>query len=77
MRWREKARETLIQLRPKVDMSNIGEARRLVFDAYPFGAREYTPYKIWCEEVRKCFPGLYPKRKVNPALDKPLPGLEG
>lgn len=21
-----------------------------VFDAYPFGARDYYPYRVWCEE---------------------------
>lgn len=74
MTWREKARSVLVELRPKVDKSNLGEARRLVFDAYPFGRRQNTPYKIWCQEVRKCFPWLHPHRqRANLAYERELP----
>lgn len=27
-------------------------AAQAVFDAYPFGARQYHPYKVWCKRVR-------------------------
>ena len=60
MSWREKASQTLHELRPRVDMENLPEARRVIREAYPFGMRKFTPYKVWCEEVRKAFPGLYP-----------------
>lgn len=28
------------------------EARKWCNDRYPFGAREYSPYKVWLEELR-------------------------
>jgi hypothetical protein len=24
-----------------------------LFDAYPFGERKYTPYKIWLDEIKR------------------------
>ncbi len=65
--WRAKARTVLLGLRDKVDMADLPAARKTIKEAYPFGERAYTPYKVWCEEVRKCFPGLYPSRKPEPS----------
>ena len=31
---------------------------------YPFGERDYHPYKIWCDEMRRTFPK--PKKKPEP-----------
>ena len=31
---------------------NPQDARKWCNDRYPFGAREYSPYKIWLEELR-------------------------
>jgi len=55
MSWRDEAKAVLRALDLRKDDP---EARRKVFDAYPFGAREYTPYKVWCEEVRRAYPWL-------------------
>lgn len=29
------------------------EIRQALRDAYPFGEREYHPYKIWCDEIQR------------------------
>lgn len=28
------------------------EIRKALRDAYPFGVRQYWPYKVWCNEIR-------------------------
>jgi hypothetical protein len=52
-RWRQYA-APIIQ---KVLNENIGktdaEKRAALREAYPFGEREYHPYKIWCDEVKR------------------------
>ena len=51
--WRRRSREvieaTLAALPPD---ATLADKRRALRDAYPFGERRYTPYKIWCVEVR-------------------------
>jgi len=56
-RWRIIARLTLDKLALRKD-DPIGEVKRKIFDAYPFGERRYTPYKIWLEEVHRCYPWI-------------------
>ncbi len=41
------------------------EMRQAVFDAYPFGVRSYSPYKIWLDEAGKW---------INQWLDDRTPG---
>lgn len=52
--WRDKARwviySTLRDLPEGTDKKII---RTLLRKAYPFGAREHWPYKVWCDEVRR------------------------
>jgi len=66
--WRSRSVVALLPLlnpvRDLIEKGELKEARKMVKDAYPFGQREYTPYKIWCEEVRRYLPGLYPQRKI-------------
>jgi len=64
--WRARSVQALVPLlneaRGLVAKGKLTEARALVKKAYPFGRRERWPYKIWCEEVRRYIPGLYPRR---------------
>jgi len=53
--WRQRAAQVLAGLRLK---EGDPDAKRKVFDAYPFGPREYTPYKVWLEMVRRYYPWL-------------------
>jgi len=64
--WRQRAIEVLTSL-PITRDTDPEESKRILFDAYPFGAREMTPYKTWCEEKRRIYWWLY---KHN---QKPLP----
>lgn len=70
-RWRIYARKVL------TPMFEEGKqpTRRELIDAYPFGTRNYTPYKIWLEEVRWFKAGCPDKSRI-PAGAVPLPGQE-
>jgi hypothetical protein len=44
-----------------------------LFESYPFGERNYTPYKIWLEQV-KWFKAGCPRKGAK--IDAALPGQE-
>lgn len=46
--------------------ATLVDKRNALRDAYPFGPREYSPYKTWCRQVRKAL-GL---PKHNKKVDK-------
>ena len=62
--WRQRTVEVLNAL--EIERGDP-EVKRKIFDAYPFGAREYTPYKTWLEECHRIYWWAYPRRQ------KPLP----
>ena len=64
--WRQRAVEVLDALPIDKD-TDPDEARNVIFRAYPFGDRHYTPYKVWNEEKQRLYYWLYPKKQ------KPLP----
>src|SRR3990167_983365 len=47
--WRERTDYVLARL---FDNGNFTPSPKEIFDAYPFGMRHYTPYKIWLEQVK-------------------------
>ena len=67
--WKESASRTLEPL----FKDGRQPTKQELYDAYPFGMREYTPYKVWLEQIdwfkRGC-PG-YRRQQVEP-----LPGQE-
>ena len=72
--WRDLADRTLAPL----FADGHTPTKQELFDAYPFGMRKYTPYKIWLEQVkrwREASPLRRPPfgRPVKPAV---LPGQE-
>lgn len=48
--WRIKAREVLATIPTGLDKK---ATERLILKAYPFGDRQFHPYKIWLEEVKQ------------------------
>jgi len=32
---------------------SLKELRKLLKEAYPYGVRQYHPYKVWCDEIKK------------------------
>jgi hypothetical protein len=57
MSWRETANAVInevIQQNPELDPFSP-EMEKLIRAAYPFGERNYHPYKIWCSAVNRHF----------------------
>ncbi len=48
--WRDRADITLSTL---FIVGHSAPTQQEVFDAYPFGERAYTPYKVWLEQVKR------------------------
>jgi hypothetical protein len=72
--WRATSEDVLLSLGIDRD-TDPEEARRLVYDAYPFGIRKHHPYRIWNDTKRALFPWLF-KAKQRPLPDwlKPKEG---
>lgn len=52
MTWRDMAYKVTHETLAKLPASaTLEERKAALFEAYPFGAREYTPYRIWRQEV--------------------------
>lgn len=61
MTWRDYAtpiianviQETVGTQRPPYTPEQVKKIRKNLLEAYPFGERQYHPYKIWLSEIRR------------------------
>lgn len=61
MTWRQRSAEAIARVRAAYPTVTGAELRKLLRDAYPFGPRQYHPYKAWLAEVRRaCGPASAP-----------------
>ena len=51
--WREKAAPVIARVIAENKDKSLKEIRKALYYAYPFGQREYHPYKIWLDECAK------------------------
>jgi hypothetical protein len=51
--WRDHARRVIAQVIADVGRDDPGRLKRALFDAYPFGERQYHPYRIWLDEIKR------------------------
>lgn len=53
--WRQKARPIVADIlrQAKAEGWTEKDVRRALREAYPFGPREYHPYKIWLDEIAR------------------------
>lgn len=49
--WRNKARPIIARVLKENKGADEQTIKRALRDAYPFGPREYHPYKIWLDEI--------------------------
>lgn len=71
MTWRDEARPIIASVIAEIGTSDERQLRAALRKAYPWGPREYHPYKIWLDEIRvqlgkKTFP-LIRKQAGKPA----------
>jgi hypothetical protein len=52
MSWRDYARPIIQQVLKETKGQDEKVIRKALRDAYPFGARQYHPYKIWLDEIK-------------------------
>ncbi len=78
--WRDSARPIIARVLNETAGKPEADIKKALYDAYPFGMREYHPYKIWLDEIRvqrglkKVYQrGHHPKKVVvDPAQEKLL-----
>jgi hypothetical protein len=51
--WRDDAVPIIAKVLKEKEGCTEREIRKALREAYPFGQREYHPYKIWCDEIRR------------------------
>jgi DNA-binding NarL/FixJ family response regulator len=51
--WRTTAARVIADVVKNIGLSDHKALRKALRDAYPFGERKYSPYKIWCDEVNR------------------------
>lgn len=51
--WRQRATPIIARVISEVRTTDLKALRRKLREAYPFGLREYYPYKTWCDEINR------------------------
>lgn len=72
--WREAARRTIHRVAAEAKRDNPAitepELRKMISDAYPFGPRQYHPYKMWLSEVKAFFASPETRKDRPPVIEK-------
>jgi murein L,D-transpeptidase YafK len=78
-RWRTRAREVIAEVEQEHRNATLAEFKAALKAAYPFGQRQYGPYKIWCQEQRYAIARFRARTEPQPCTPQTgdLPGLEG
>lgn len=50
--WRDGARPIIAEVLEKTKGCDESIIKKALYDAYPFGERQYHPYKIWLDEIK-------------------------
>jgi hypothetical protein len=50
--WREAAKAIIQEVLKETNGRTEKKIRKVLTEAYPFGARQYHPYKIWLDEIK-------------------------
>lgn len=51
--WRDRCAPIIEKVLKETKGQGEAEVKKALFDAYPFGMRQYHPYKIWLSEIRR------------------------
>jgi hypothetical protein len=50
--WRDSCRPIIAKVLKENNGKPESVIKKALFDAYPFGVRQYHPYKIWLDEIK-------------------------
>lgn len=54
MSWSARSREVIAQIHARMpENATLTERKAALKDAYPFGPRQYWPYRAWCKARRE------------------------
>ena len=53
MKWREHAASIISKIISEYGTADLKLLRQKLREAYPYGLRQYHPYKIWCDEIKR------------------------
>lgn len=76
--WRQKSQQVIQAVIDQNHGLELTELRKKISAAYPFGEREYHPYKIWLDQVnvqlgtKKLKPQRVEVREVKVPIEMPL-----
>lgn len=51
--WRDIAAPIIAKVLKETKGKDEKEIKKALFEAYPFGMREYHPYKVWLDEIKR------------------------
>jgi hypothetical protein len=71
--WREQARPIIAAVIARFNGEDSSALRSALRAAYPFGPREYHPYKIWLSEIRRQLNKERDKRRTKGEPKPPEP----
>ena len=70
--WKDRARATIERVALSIpDGATLKERTAAIDAAYPFGEREYWPYRAWCKE-RRAYLGRYGYQKKGQSREETL-----
>lgn len=64
--WRTHAAPIIARVIAEVGTDDMKALRKALREAYPFCERNYWPYKIWCDEVKRQIQGRLHPAPVPP-----------
>lgn len=70
MTWRDRAKPIIAEALKETEGQDETAIRAALYQAYPFGPRQYHPYKAWLDEI-KVQRGL--KKATPKAVEPPDP----
>lgn len=56
--WRDYADRVLAEIYAAAEAEGRKPTDKEIFDGYPFGMRQYEPYKVWLEQKKRWARGL-------------------
>ena len=70
--WRDIARPIIYNVLKETKDKPKKEIKKALFDAYPFGWRQYWPYKVWLDEIK-----IQTRKKKPQYFDEMVKNIEG
>ena len=65
--WRERAAQVVRDVIERVGREDEVALRKALREAYPFGLRQYYPYKVWLDEIKVQLGRKPPRGRTAPS----------